>query len=120
MAKLSFEFNEEIIKEWEQQLGKRYKNWSNEDKKNFLLYVVTSQIPILDSCVESSYGLSSLQQTPFGQKINELIDMGFELVLMILSMLVIQVLMEQKQKKWFYFIQVVCCTMLLLYKKSVQ
>ncbi len=81
MAKLSFEFNEEIIKEWEQQLGKRYKNWSNEDKKNFLLYIVTSQIPILDSCVESSYGLSSLQQTPFGQKINELIDMGFELVL---------------------------------------
>ncbi len=82
MAKLSLEFNEEIIKEWEQQLGKPYKNWSNEDKKKFLSYVVTSQIPILDSCVESLYGLSSsLQQTPFGQKINELIGMGFKLVL---------------------------------------
>ena len=43
MAKLSIEFNEEIIKNWEQQLGKSYQNWSKEDKEKFLFYIVSSK-----------------------------------------------------------------------------
>ena len=81
MAKLSIEFNEEIIKNWEQQLGKSYQNWSKEDKEKFLFYIVSSKISVLDSCVESLQGFSSLQHTPFGVKINELISMGFEIIL---------------------------------------
>ncbi len=81
MSKLSIEIDNGVIKTWEQQLGKPYRNWSDEDKRNFLFYITSQQISVLDSYVDSLQVLSSLQQTPFGQKINELRSIGFEIVL---------------------------------------
>lgn len=67
------------IDAWEEKLGKAYRYWSEEEKVAFLVSMASIHISTLDAYV-SHLQLGDLVQTPFGDKIAELQEIGFRIV----------------------------------------